>query len=44
VSAAVNVTDYALSNFDRIELRGKDDFSYTELNIELRVNLIASLQ
>lgn len=30
--AAVNATNYALSNFDRVEFGGKEDFSANELN------------
>lgn len=35
-SAVVNATNYALSNFDRVEFGGKEDFSPNELNNGLR--------
>lgn len=39
--AAVNATNYALSNFDRVEFGGKENSSPIELNNGLRVSLIA---
>lgn len=42
VSAVVNATDYTLSNFDRIELHGKEGSSlHIKLDIELHMSLIA---